>query len=419
MVKIIITILVTAISVLTYCLFSDEELNPDAKQTLEYFSKPANLKNNAFIALIALGIEEPDAYQQAVMNYSKALDQMTLIEYPNIDQFLHNYEDAKYCTLISTGCFEQLSTNRHAIEQEINTIKEKLKQFRAISDYQNFEFLDIQITRPKFSLVTLYNLSAIEIYYLIEDKKLNQAAKQLAQLLKLARKLRQSDPNPVFFVSFAVNIKILFQPLVEHLYQHNFSNWDLLSDNLRPINNRQILLNDHYLSEYALTAKMISHRLGSQASIFYKPNLTINQLYHHYEQLLIPIESSTKELPKYIAKTAEINQQLANHKSKLIDNLIWSKITNLRNYLGFLMRLNVTPKFIHSADELLETNLRLILLNALIQNQYKATEQVINSPEFINPYTGEKPIFRNNQLCFEMNEIICVNLHANRTLEVN
>ena len=70
--KIIIGLCGALAAIFAVHLFSDEALNPEAAQWLEYFSKPADLEQNAYIELMALGIDHKKSYQIAKLNYLAA-----------------------------------------------------------------------------------------------------------------------------------------------------------------------------------------------------------------------------------------------------------------------------------------------------------------------------------------------------------
>ena len=411
-------------------LFTDDQLNPQAQEWLDYYFKEPNLEQNAYIELIALGIDNESSYDIAKNKYLDSVSQIEKgfldydkqLKYPLIIGLPEIFDDPKYCSLDEDGCFQQLQENQKLILSDISIIKDKLQKFRKIATYDNFDFINSISTEPTFDMSVFYRLSGIQAYYLINDGDMNQAASIIANLIKLERKFLQTSSDAVFLVSPIVNFKVVYQPLIEELYARGFNRWDEIKSVLKPLDIKEISMNKMWLQMFAdgTRALKFSYIAESsldknsfyqeyQARLKYKENMTLNDLFSHTQLQLINENLDKSELAEEIKIVSERSELAYEQIKKDMDNLIWISIKNYRNVVGTLLRLTATPRILNLYEDKISMDLRILLLNALIQSQDKPIQDIVNSPEFINPYTGRELSIGENKICYQIDEPICIN----------
>ena len=156
-------------------LFIDDELNPEAQKWINHYSQKPNLEQNAFIELIALGISDENPYHTAKQKYLTAeqkfnngeFDYDGQLKYPVIAKLPSLVNNPTYCTFEKPDCFAQLDKNKETILNKLQPIKDELKKFRQLISYTNFDRLNSLATKPSVEMLSLYQLSGIQAYYMI------------------------------------------------------------------------------------------------------------------------------------------------------------------------------------------------------------------------------------------------------------
>lgn len=427
--------------VFTIHLFSDDELNPQAQKWLNYYSQAPNLDKNAHIELISLGIEGVNAYELAKQKYLASVSQVavsqrgksqegkglidhnTRLKYPSISDLPDIRDDPKYCSFEEPGCFKQLEENKPLILKDINLLEDRLLRFRALAFYDNFDFLNSNAIEATLDLLPLYQLSGIQAYYLINDGEMDKAASLIANLMLLERQFLKTSSDAMFLISPVVNYQIIYQPLIEALYTRGFNHWEDILLALKALDSKEVSMNNILLNLFAYNAKTLKLASSAQSlanqkgfymrylmRLIYKENMTLNDLFSDTQALLID-ENLGKDALLEEIKLVEHTSELAYAQlTKDTDSLIWTSIKNYRNVIGTQLRLQMTKGELLSFNkDLIFMDLRILLLNGLIQSQDKCIQDIVNLPQFINPYTGKHLSLDENKICYYLEEPICVN----------
>jgi len=92
-----------------------------------------------------------------------------------------------------------------------------------------------------------------------------------------------------------------------------------------------------------------------------------------------------------------------------MDNLIWFTINNYRNIVGAYLELAAMPRFLNLYEEKFKLDLRLSLLNIMIEADKKPLGSIITLEKYRNSYTGETPKILGSQVCYQLSEIqVCL-----------
>ncbi|WP_440875379.1 hypothetical protein [Thalassotalea sp. PLHSN55] len=434
--RIKIGILVSIIIVVgTYHLYVDDELNPEAKKWIEYYSKPTNLEGNAFIGLIALSPsndisteQAKELYKTKLGNITKgSLDYFQQLKYPNVSALpdIFGDDEAYFCEFNKDNCLSETAKNRVVLEEKSNKLTSITKQYRSLSKLTNFEPLNSIATEPDWdSLIPIQRLAFLEVYFHILDNDLELAALQLSQLISVERKFLRNATEAVFHAVPIVNFELYYQPLLLKLKEQGFANWEVFGDALTPLPFEEISMNRMWLIMFAqgtraLQFKYIAERAegmghslhGFQAQIKYKENMTLNSIFA-YQRLQLISENAKKE---NLISLVEIADREANaHSEKLrseIKNMFWFTIKNYRNIVGSYLKVTALPKFLSLYGEKFKLDLRLLLLNMVINEDKDALGSAINLNKYVNPYTGEAPKLSRSKLCYTLqNDKICIDI---------
>ena len=434
--RIKIGILVSIIIVAgTYHLYVDDELNPEAKKWIEYYSKPTELEGNAFIGLIALSPsndisteQAKELYKTELGNITKgSLDYFQQLKYPNVSGLpdIFGDDEAYFCEFNKDNCLSETAKNRVILEEKTNKLTSITDQYRSLSKLTNFEPLNSIATEPDWdSLIPIQRLAFLEVYFHILDNDLELAALQLSQLISVERKFLRNATEAVFHAVPIVNFELYYQPLLLKLKEQGFANWEVFGDALTPLSFEEISMNRMWLIMFAqgtraLQFKYIAERAegmghslhGFQAQIKYKENMTLNSMFGYQKLQLIP-ENAKKE---NLISLVEIADREANaHSERLrseIKNMFWFTIKNYRNIVGSFLEVTALPKFLNLYEDKFKLDLRLLLLNMVSNEDKDDLESAINLNKYINPYTGEAPKLLDSKLCYILQDNkVCIDI---------
>jgi len=419
----------------TYHLYIDDELNPEAKKWIEYYSKPTDLEGNAFIGLIALSPsndisteQAKELYKTKLGNIAKgSLDYFQQLKYPNVSGLpdIFGDDEAYFCEFNKDNCLSETAKNRAVLEENTNKLASITEQYRSLSKLTNFEPLNSIATEPDWdSLIPIQRLAFLEVYFHILDNDLELAAHQLSQLIYLERKFLRNTTEAVFHAVPIVNFELYYQPLLLKLKEQGFANWEVFGNALTPLSFEEISMNRMWLIMFAqgtraLQFKYIAERAegmghslhGFQAQIKYKENMTLNSMFAYQKLQLIP-ENAKKE---NLISLVEIADTEANaHSERLrseIKNMFWFTIKNYRNIVGSYLEVTALPKFLNLYEDKFKLDLRLLLLNMVINEDKYALENAINLNKYINPYTGEASKLSDSKLCYTLqDDKVCIDI---------
>lgn len=423
-----LTIFVSIVVVTTFIsirLFTDEALNPKAAVLIqksqaqqESQEKAPELENNAFMQLIALHYAGDDAYQQATTFYAQHTkdqqNEFILGKQPSLNKFLESSvylptlkqirEPLKYCSQLIRSCMEHINQNKQFVTKVLNLINNTLTSYLAISDYENFDYIEFSWSYHGGFDREIQDAVILQIYYLIEDNQLVLAADSLFKLIKLNRKFIESAPmsSPAFnaYGHFSTS----YPTLIRMLILKGFNDWSRFDPYLKPLPISIVTSQSHFeelFKDMVMPLVKFNEEAIDKTTHFAlsKPNATINRVYELMEQFKINENATKAEL---IGEFARINK-LEKEVNKRLEGseLILFQLANFDNMLGVTFALQAAQKaFGYQGDELIDTDLVILLTAMLIESQRYSIEQVILKPKFKNPYTSKQAFIKDGQLCF-------------------
>jgi len=420
-----------------YHMYVDDELNPEAKKWIEHYAKPTNLEGNAFIGLIALSPSNTIPIAQAKELYNiklgeitkGSLDYLQQLKYPNVSGLpeIYGNDEAYFCEFNKENCLTETAENREKLEKIILKFTKVTDQYRALSKLTNFQRLNSIVTEPDWDqLGPIHRLAILEVYFHILDNDVELAAAQLSQLISLDRKFLRTASDAIFHVLPIVNFELYYQPMLIKLKSEGFTNWKIFVDDLAPLTFEDISMNRMWLMMFAqgtraLQFKYIAERAeglghsfyGLQAQLKYKENMTLNSMFEHQKLQLIP-DNAKKENLLSLVEIANGNANVHSEKLRIeIKNVFWFTVKNYRNIVGAFLEVTAMPKFLNLYDEKLELDLRLLLLNIMIDESNNSLEDIVKKEKYRNPYTGEEPKLLDTQVCYQLSEDkVCIELQT-------
>lgn len=408
--KIISFILVSAIVFFTVQLVNDDVALPDVKNWLEQSAEQPNLQHNAYIYLLGL-TQSGVNYDAGLKNYQHAVQTKhhfdTTLYYPSIAGIEQLEQSVFGCEMADISCQKELLAHRTTAESFIHQYRASLDGFYDLASLTNFSQINTVLTEPHLDqLSKLYRLAATEIFYLIADKQLQQAAAKLTALLKIERSFLANSGEVVFHILPIVHTETLYLPLLHKLYQTGFTHWTTLQDQLQPLSMHERLSNAIWQNEFINQVTALASLTKNQDInlLIFKPHMTINTIARYYQLRMLPTNLPLSALPKAIT-------QSAHESTTYLDSIRQTKpmwlfgLRHYRNIAGQLLAATSTPRFLDISYEKLELDLRLQLLRALLQH---STGKHIKPEQFTNPYNGTPLTVAEHKLCYTLNKTICV-----------
>ncbi|MGY5450463.1 hypothetical protein ACVFI8_05890 [Agarivorans sp. MS3-6] len=414
-------------------LITDDELHPEAKEWIEHYSKPVDLKDNAYIELIALSSVGECSTKQAINSYQSKLHEINTVplsdfqelQYPNVNGLPNVFDETSFCYFDKENCL--LKTARNRIELEAHTLQFEsvIHRYLSLSKLSNFVPINTYATEPNWdSLASLQRLALLEVYFYILDNKLELAAQQLSQLIVIDRKFLINSSDVAFHALAIVNYESFYQPLIIELKRKGFSNWDLLAPAFVPLSIEEISFNRVWQSEFSNFAKntkyagkRIRGKRGDHIHVFaaklkFKENMTLNSAIKIRQKLMISEEVKKGELIEIVKLyNANLDEQLEEVRWAA-DKWFWFGLNNYRNIVGSILEMTARPRFLSFYPEKLKFDLRILLLDLLINQDTGFIAEAIDLDEYKNPYTGEAPTLSETDICYTLQEEqVCVPLY--------
>ena len=391
-------------------LLRDDPLLPEAQQWLAITNQQPDLDNNALIYLLGLDQAGVD-YANALQLYQQALQDKSYssppLHYPRLPG-LRTVELATLdCQLTTPECQQHLLVQRQETEFVIQQYQASLAAFYKLLSFDNFTNVDTFITKPQFDELTkLYRLAANEIYYLITDNQLDEAASKLAALLTIERSLMRNSAEMILHVFPIINAESLYQPLIVKLHQAGFKKWAVFDIALAPLSNEERLMNKVWQFEFANQVNAMQNILQVQNINYlsYKPNMTINILAKYY-QTYMPSEDITPMELLAVIETSKLQTEAFAEEARTAQQPWRFKFYNYRNIAGTLLAYTIRPRVLDFQTHKLELDLRLQLLDAVVHTTRAAD---LDTDRYRNPYTGQPSYLNERQLCHKLEQEICV-----------
>lgn len=413
-----------------YQLLVDDELNPEAENWLSQVFKEVDLENNAYLSLAALGGRDSElAYDVVRQSYQDAVGQIKFgtldphkkFKYPNLNGLVTVLNDTKYCSFELDGCLVNMRESLPYIWEELADYFYLSQQLNNISDFDNFAALNPIATVPDFeSLDKVFQLSSIETFLLIEEGEYDKAQRRLSRLIKLLRQLSANSGDATFLALPVIHFVKYYVPLIDLLLVNGHRDFKETLEALSPLSINEITMNRIWLQLFATGATPIKFEYlaadvikGSNpldkllARIKYKENITINAMFNITKIKLIPESAPKLNIHKLLSMRQEKVDYLEKEVRDSMSSDLAYFIKNYRNYAGGHLLAVSSPKFLNATNELQQTDLLFLLQKAKILAKSKSIIEIINLPEFINPYTGMKPRVEQRKLCYFLQNDIC------------
>ncbi|SEB00700.1 hypothetical protein [Alkalimonas amylolytica] len=398
----------------TIQLLRDDPLHPDTQAWLKQAEKPIMLENNVHIHLMGLSVQGLN-YERGLAHYTQeaVYREWSRIKhsYPTVPELKPFTETLPSCDPhLDEACVARLLLKRPQIAAKLSEFTLLLDGLYQLSNLDNFTNIDARIATTDFEqLDQLYQLAFLDILYLIEDRQLEVAAQKLASLFQLQRTLMAGTNQLELQILPVIYAEAFFQPLLLKLAQADYSNWSVFENALAPLKPEELLMNTLWQHMFLDSASMLLplSKHPNTNRLLYKPQMTLNRMAAFYQLKIIVDDTPHSEL---VAAIHEADHRIQTHNQKLRQSQEphWLfLLRNYRNITGELLFQIMVPRFLNIQIPVLELDLRLQLLRAVIE---RPQDSLPNPHNYPNPYTGELPWLEDGMLCHKLNETICARI---------
>ncbi len=414
---------------LLYLLIADEDLEPETKLWLNVFEQQADDHNNASLRLLSLGKTDPIFINTAKQTYLKKLNAFKYdgllgdeepMKYPNVLQFEPFLQSPLFCELAELGCFEKLRQQADYVNLVIVEFEPELSDFMSLNKVEHFQALNPFVAEIKLKdFIFLFKLKGIEIYYDITKGNLEKASSSLEQLITINRQFFAESNDLLTKISFSVNTKNIFQPLLIALKDAGYPSSDRFADVLRPLSMKEISVDEIQKRSFAKNARIIKAGLAAREQqssdsilstlwqrFVYKKNMTLNDMYNDYQALLLPSYISKSSL---LAFSDSIDQATNERQRDKSQQPIIYRLNNLTNTVGASLKDIVMPRQVNVYKATAALDTRLQLLRLRLQAQDQEVTELVKLESYANYYTGHLPFIIEGKVCHTINsEDVCV-----------
>lgn len=388
----------------------DDELSADALNILESATPTTNLDNNVFIHMMALGDNSKNAYKKHHREYVRAakraqatkVDFEQLITYPaeliDIEQLASEFQ----CKLNEHGCFNSIAQNRRNLT---DLFSNEMKVARLLILNQNsytYEQIDSISTMGSFEgAEALGFLISLSVYFHILDCDLVAAEELLLNYFSFLRKSAESTLDLITTVYYVVSYKNIFLPLIERLIwaNHRFSaslDAYFYEIPMKEVALRKIAVTEINKMYYSFkVTKSLNHEYCERCNFNYgfMPNVTINEITDFWLQQTLP--ERTPKVGYLAAKAFEYDERKFE-----FGNSYLMMLKNPRNVKGDILAKASIPMFLHAGLSYAERDLYLMLFKMGVESNNSSVNELINDPQYLDPYTGNKPYLDNGKICY-------------------
>lgn len=399
---------------IAHYMLVDEDLSDLTKSWLEKSVPTQDLNNNVFIHLNSLGESDADSYTKSRNQYirlsnlakSQFLDYSQHFTYPN--QLISDGElpSTVYCYLKEEGCRAEIRNRRDELTTQLVERISVVENFVHKVDEYNYGLLDGLVARGSldgfYALSYLVSLSA---YFDILDGNLIDAEQLLVNYFRLTRKLAESSLDMETSIVFVISLETIFQPLLEELAANNhkftlgvdslFYELDMREISFQKLPVKEVMYMHRAITSYLKPENYVDGALQNEWAMYvgYKPLLTLNLMSEFWLERTVP-ETTPKNQYLAVSKN-EINQYKVDYENSI--NLV---LSNPRNFIGDLLLAASVPRFINAVTDYASGDLNLLLFKLLIKSQTTPLEELLNDPQYLDPYTGNKPYLDKGKICY-------------------
>lgn len=410
--NIILTLLFLAstslfVSTTSYCR-SSEQLDPKLLQFLKE-NQQADLNANAFIALAALSNDNQNNIEATKKLYKKYKKSVVLKQPFDLMQLKptlpFDNELFESIDLAPEGHILALQEHRQKITVIIKQWQPALQKFRALAELNNYQHLKLELMYELDDVLRQMNsLATFEILYLIEQSQLKLAATHLGHLIAINHKAMRQN-------SYLAHSSFFYQleTLILELLKSNNTHWQPIIKQLQPLPFTTVNGQEKNKTNYST---FLSH-VGAMLVL---EDITATTI--------LVYDQDNSE----ISLIEELNDTFTAFQTVLINAKNRNDLFNtLQTYKPKKQKIDITKGMIHilysyydhfwvtlKSDLSNIINIDLInqLIRLIIAGQNRNINQLIEQPQWHNPYTNKPAFIINKQVCYQSfrNENICVNL---------
>ncbi len=389
----IIFLVVVAIAALL--LQIDAELSDEANAYMARLDAPGD--SQAYLYALGIFVEEGDdpiafgRRQLAVYESALLDDSIELLEYPEADK-LPLPEGEVYCRWPVEGCLGFLFSSEADIQSLLDKhalLMQRVNTFHAFDEYRSLATPTLRDWYPPFKYIVaaekLNMLKAVQLYKTGAEQRAVDLLLQQVTTMRRALALQDNTTGKLLFVDLLSNAIDLISLMLERsssgVRVPELSALSVEEKDFSMVAAREFGLAFNTMQNLAERPDFFENDGDAPAwyvKIFFKPNMTMNELvrsFHYLEELT---QLSASELAKRITDGEP-------------PSLTGSK---LRNYVGVEL---LKVSFINWDDYVV----RLFDLDAKIALFNQIHHQGLKNQTLHNPYYGaEVPAERDGRLCF-------------------
>jgi len=414
---------------LAYLLLADEKLKPETAEWMSVFQHNLKSEDNASLRLLSLGNVDAIFTNALNENYKKKLDAFKFngllgdekpMKYPNVLQFEAFIESPLFCDLKLSDCVARVKREADYIKVVVKEFQPELIDFMSLNEVSSFKSLNPFVAELNLSdFMFLFKLKGTEIFFDIEEGRIEKAQQDLMSLILLNRQFFSLSDNLLTKISFSLNTENIYQPLLLKLKDKGLSSKTAYNEVLRPLSMQEISANNIQIFSFAKNARLIKAGLavreknssGSLISrlwqkLVYKQNMTLNDMFVEYQALLLP---DCVNKPSLLAFSQNIDEQIREKSEEQQEQPLLYRFKNMNNVVGASLKDVIMPRQINLYASIAKLDTRLQLLRVVLNGNARELGESLELERFANYYTGEKPFIDDGKLCSKLNnENICV-----------
>ena len=203
------------------------------------------------------------------------------------------------------------------------------------------------------------------------------------------------------------------------LKQQGYPTQGRFEDVLKPLSMEEISANKIQVRSFAKNARLVKAGLAARKKntsgtfmsqiwhkLVYKQNMTLNDMFKEYQQLLLPPYVNKSSL---LAFSKNIDKQIEETSRFQVERPILYRFKNLTNVVGASLKDVIMPRQVNMYESIAKLDTRLQLLRLALNADTEELVKFITLDDYTNYYTGENPYIMEGKLCHKiLNEEVCV-----------
>ena len=417
------------LTLFAYLLFADEKLKSTTAEWMLVFQQDLESEDNASLRLLSLGNVDAIFTNALNENYRKKLDAFEFngllgdekpMKYPNVLQFEAFIESPLFCDFNHSDCVARVKREADYIKIVVKEFQPELVDFMSLNDVSSFKSLNPFVAELNLSdFLFLFKLKGTEIFFDIEEGRIEKAQQDLMSLILLNRQFFSSSDHLLTKISFSLNTQNIYQPLLLSLKAKESFPQDLYDNVLRPLSMQEVSANNIQIFSFAKNARLIKAGLAAREKnnsgsllsslwqrLVYKQNMTLNDMFDEYQALLLP---DYVNKPSLLVFSQNIDDQIREKSEEHQKQPFVYHLKNMNNFVGASLKDVIMPRQINLYHSIAKLDTRLQLLRLVLNGKASEVAETIQLDRFANYYTGERPFIVGDKICSKINnENICV-----------